>query len=283
MVTAIPVKTRNVEWTINYMFSKNINTVKELWDDLQEYTIYGLTTGPQLKAKVGQSLTTWVYDAVETVTDKSSPYYGYTVVNSKTGYPIMSSSETETLGKADADFQMGLTNTLKWKNLSCGFTMDWSHGGLMYSATENILYFTGNAEQTAYNYRNSFIFPKSVKVVDGEYVENNIPVNLRNKIYSYYNSSSDPYMYRNNLIDKSYLKLREVNVTYNMPKAWFKNTIISDLSISLVGRNLLMWTPNQGIIDPEGTNYGNDLTSEYGEYYAAPTTRTFGGSIKVNF
>lgn len=283
MVSAIPVRTKDFEWTVNYQFSKNINTVKELWDGLQEYTIYGLTTGPQLKAKVGQSLTTWVMDAVTTVEDKASPYYGYTVVNSRTGYPIMSSSETEVIGKADADFQMGLTNQLKWKNFSLGATLDWSHGGLMYSATQGILNFTGNGENTAYNNRNPFIFPKSVKEVGGEYVENNIPVNLRNKLSYYYNDSYNPYMYRSLLVDKSYLKLREINITYNMPKAWFRNTLISDMSVSLVGRNLLMWTPDQGIIDPEGTNYGNDLTSEYGEYYAAPTTRTFGGSIKINF
>ena len=44
-----------------------------------------------------------------------------------------------------------------------------------------------------------------------------------------------------------------------------------------------MWTPNQGMIDPDTTNYGNDLTSQFGEYYASPSTRTFGGSIKIVF
>ncbi len=53
--------------------------------------------------------------------------------------------------------------------------------------------------------------------------------------------------------------------------------------VSLVGRNLLMWTKSQGFIDPEMTNYGNDLTSEYGEFYAAPTVRCFGGNIKITF
>ena len=34
-------------------------------------------------------------------------------------------------------------------------------------------------------------------------------------------------------------------------------------------------------VDPEGTNYGNDILSEIGEFGAAPTNRTFGGGIKV--
>ena len=37
------------------------------------------------------------------------------------------------------------------------------------------------------------------------------------------------------------------------------------------------------MIDPDTTNYGNDLTSQFGEYYASPSTRTFGGSIKIVF
>ncbi len=44
-----------------------------------------------------------------------------------------------------------------------------------------------------------------------------------------------------------------------------------------------MWTPKQGLVDPDNTNYGNDLTSQYGEYFSAPSTRTFGGSVKIVF
>jgi len=50
----------------------------------------------------------------------------------------------------------------------------------------------------------------------------------------------------------------------------------------LIGRNLFMWTPKKNnYVDPEGTNYGNDILSEIGEFGAAPTNRTFGGGIKV--
>ena len=52
--------------------------------------------------------------------------------------------------------------------------------------------------------------------------------------------------------------------------------------VSLIGRNLFMWTPKKNnYVDPEGTNYGNDILSEIGEFGAAPTNRTFGGGIKV--
>ena len=75
-----------------------------------------------------------------------------------------------------------------------------------------------------------------------------------------------------------------MNFTYRFPSKWFKDVKwISGASLSLIGRNLLMWTPSQGIVDPDATNYGNDLTSQFGEYYSAPSTRSFGGSVKITF
>lgn len=284
-VNAVPVRVKDFSWDLTWTFAKNKNKVESLWDDVQETTIYGLTSGPQLKAIVGKSLGTWTDYAIETVTDKSSPYYGYTVVDSKTGYPEMSSSEVEVLGYADPKFTMGLTNTFSFRNMSLGFTLDWRHGGLMYSATNSIVYFNGNAEETMYNMRDAWIWPKSVIAnADGTYSENNVPVDNYYSMNGVWYSNYNYVRYRDELVDKSYLKLREVNFTYRFPSKWFKDVKwLSGASLSLIGRNLLMWTPNQGIIDPDTTNYGNDLTSQFGEYYSAPSTRSFGGSVKITF
>lgn len=284
-VGIVPVRTKDWEWNFTYTFSKNKNEVKELWDDVKETTIYGLTTGTQLKAIVGEPLGTWTYYKTETVQDKSSPYYGKTIVNARTGYPELSSTETEIIGYADPKFTMGFNNTVRWKDLSLGFSFDWRYGGKMYSATQSIIYFNGNAEQTLYNMRDSFVVPDAVYMgSDGQYHENNIPVTAYYHLGNYWYSNYNVERYRDDLVDKTYLKLREVNLTYRLPRKWFAGVKwLSGIDVSLVGRNLLMWTPNQGIIDPDMTNYGNDLTSQFGEYYSAPTTRTFGGSIKIIF
>lgn len=284
-VGAVPVRTKDWEWQIGYTFSKNNNKVIELWDDVEETTIYGLTEGVQLKAIKGQPLGTWTYYKNETVTDENSPYYGKTIVNSTTGFPVVSSTEEEIIGYADPKFTMGFNTTLRWKDLSLSASLDWRNGGKMYSATTSIVYFNGNAEETMYNYRDSFVYPDAVyKGADGEYHENNIPVNNYYNMNYYWYSSTNKEMYRRDLIDKTYLKLREVNLSYRLPAKWFDTAKwIQGIDLSIFGRNLLMWTPNQGMIDPDTTNYGNDLTSQFGEYYAAPSTRTFGGSIKIVF
>ena len=284
-VGIVPVRTNDFEWNIGYTFTKNKNTVESLWDDVTEYYVYGLADGPQLKAIVGESLCTWVDYKYATVTDESSPYYGKVIVNPTTGYPTYDSSETEILGKADPDFTMGFNSNIRFKNLSLGFSFDWRHGGLMYSATKGIARFTGNDEDTMYNMRDTWVYPDAVyKGTDGQYHENNIPVNAYYNLNGIWYSNYNYTAYRDDLLDKGYLKLRELNLTYKLPQKWFENVNwLSSINVSLVGRNLLMWTPKQGLIDPDTTNYGNDLTSEYGEYYSSPSTRTVGGSIKIVF
>ena len=57
-----------------------------------------------------------------------------------------------------------------------------------------------------------------------------------------------------------------------------------ELDVSFIGRNLFMLTPKaNNYVDPEITNYGNDITSELGEFAALPSTRNIGGGIKVVF
>lgn len=280
----VPVRTKDFEWNILYTFTKNNNTVDELWDDVQEYNIYGLSAGPQLVAKVGEAMGTWIDYKIKTVTDESSPYYGMTIVNANTGFPTYDASETEVLGKADYDFSMGLSNTIRWKDLTLGFSFDWRKGGLMYSATQSIVYFNGNAEQTMYNMRDPYVWPNSVYQDASGYHENNVPVDQYYTMQGAYYSNYNYVMYRDDLIDKSYVKLRDLSLTYDLPKSLLGNAKwIQSAQLSVVGRNLLMWTPKQGIVDPDMTNYGNDLESQYGEYYSAPSTRSIGGGIKIVF
>ena len=86
------------------------------------------------------------------------------------------------------------------------------------------------------------------------------------------------------VLNKSFVKLRELSISYKFPKKLFTNTFISSAELSLVGRNLFLWTPKDNVfVDPEATNYGNDLLSDLGEFSAGPTMRNIGGSIKITF
>lgn len=161
----------------------------------------------------------------------------------------------------------------------------------MYTRTKDIEYFTGNAMQTAYNDRNDFVIPNSVnEIVDAEgnttYVENQTAIGLtgyNSKIYDYWNGGGAD-MESAWLIDKSYVKLRSVVLSWDLPKQWFKDIFIKDVVLSAYGNNLFVWTPSSNtFIDPEMTSFGNDLEGNYGEWSANPSSRHFGFNLKFKF
>jgi len=282
MVNLTPIRTKDWEWNVGATFTKNWSKVKELWGDTQEYNIT-YTRSVYLDLKVGEPIGVFSIPAVATVQDQSSPYYGYAIVNNN-GFLTQSSTEEKVIGKIEPDFMMGFTTSLKYKNFSFSAVGDWRKGGYMYSGTSYITHFNGNSTQTIYNERNSFVYPNSVKVVGGEYVENNIPVLASQMNYAQGNYSYNPQIRDDMVIPKSYFKLREVALTYNVPTQALEKLPISRLSVSIIGRNLLLFTPKKNnYVDPEGTNMGNDLYAQFGETTGVVTTRNIGGSLKIEF
>jgi hypothetical protein len=80
-----------------------------------------------------------------------------------------------------------------------------------------------------------------------------------------------------NLMSKTFSKLREVTITYQMPKKWFQNSnFIRQANISLVGRNLLYFAEKKDIdLDQYITNNYSGLQS--------PTAKRYGVNINITF
>ena len=86
------------------------------------------------------------------------------------------------------------------------------------------------------------------------------------------------------VIPKDFFKIREVTLSYDLPKKALKSTPLSKVTLSFIGRNLFLFTPKKNnYVDPEVANMGNDLTSEFGEISSGTSYRSFGGAIKVEF
>ena len=154
----------------------------------------------------------------------------------------------------------------------------------MYSETSYITHFNGNSTETVFNERDAFVYPHSVKIVGGEYVENNIPVTSNYMNYAQGNYSYNPEVRRDFVVSRSYFKLRELALTYDFPKTITSALKMQKLSLSLVGHNLLLITPkHQNYIDPESSNFGNDISSEFGETMGSVSTRNYGINLKVVF
>ena len=276
LITLVPVRTKDFEWAITWNYTKNKNKVISLPEELGgEVNIYGLSGSTGLYAIEGEEM--GIFKCYRTKTDGE----GHIVVNNK-GIPLQT-DDIEKVGSMNYKYQMGIGNTFRYKGVSLGIDFDIRKGGLLFSRTADISYFTGNAMQTAYNDRNPFIVPNSVQSDgNGGYVENTTPLDPT-QIYNFWNNGgflSDESF----LVDKSYVKLRSVVLSWELPKKWLSGTPLQGVKVSFFGNNLFLWTPSSNtFIDPELTSFGNDLSGNYGEYSANPSSRKFGFNVNVKF
>ncbi len=279
---AKPIDGRNFTWSLSYTFSKNWNKLVSLTTGLDNI-ILNTAYDASLIGYPGKSLT-GIYAPVP----KYSPD-GKIIVSATTGMPVEDPNGKGFYGNAEYDYMMGMLNTFTYKNFQLSFSLDYRVGGKMYSGTADLLNFTGNAYNTTYNDRRPFIIPNSViEIVDAAgkstYVENKVEINESSYTDYWYPTQNKAGSYYARIIDKSFLKLRDISLSYNLPARWASKIHASNISLSVYGRNFLLWTPTSNFyIDPEASNLGNDLTSELGEFRTAPTSHQIGVSLKASF
>ena len=77
-----------------------------------------------------------------------------------------------------------------------------------------------------------------------------------------------------------YFRVREIGLSYHLPKAWFKN--IADVKVGFSGRNLInVFKYNS--YDPEVSNFGTNAISSNVEVTPFPSAKSFNFTVSVNF
>lgn len=290
-----PVETRNFTWNLSYVFARNWNKVLNLTGASQDPLLLGYTSAvdAELRAVVGKTVAS-IYDGVPQKTAT-----GQTVVNPQTGFSIPNATALDQFGLTKGyygtalyTYTMGMTNTFTYKDFSLSASLDFRYGGIMYSNTANLSLFVGNSVTTTYNDRRPFIMPNSVVAgPNGTYTPNTTFIGAasggESDQYANYYAESNSYSANadaQRIIDRSFLKLRDVNLSYNLPGKWASRIKAGSASLGIYGRNFLLWTPKGNVyVDPEASNLGNDLTSELGEMSTAPLTKSYGFILKLVF
>lgn len=155
------------------------------------------------------------------------------------------------VGDANPKFQMSLSSDLTHGRFSLGFLWDWKHGGDIINLTQLLYDASGNSpdQVSAGNTRISTWAGGKTKV----YVQ-----------------------------DASYLKLRELSLSMELPAAVPARFGMSTARLSLTGRNLLKFTPYKGL-DPEVSNFGNQAIARNIDVAPFPPSRSFFLSIDLGF
>ncbi|MEO5063205.1 SusC/RagA family TonB-linked outer membrane protein [Bacteroides ovatus] len=307
---AVPIQTsKGFRWNLDLNYGANSSKVVKLDDEglITSYQLY--SSGIQILASVGEAYgtlfgTSYVRDA-----------NGNVVVDAN-GLPKISTTN-KTLGKFTPDWTGGISNTFSYRSLSLSFLIDASVGGSIFSNTNKtgkytgvlantlsgrdaehggLWYYTdamGNnvrlPESPSYSVSSDGLYyaqvnGQSTRVYqDGIMVEGVTESGSKNEEVV----SAEKYYHRiysiaeANVYDASYVKLREVALSYRLPRLWTQKLHLQEASVTLTGRNL--WTiyksgPN---IDPESAlTTGN---AQGVEAYSLPTTRSFGVNLSVKF
>ena len=81
--------------------------------------------------------------------------------------------------------------------------------------------------------------------------------------------------------DASYVKLRELSLSYNLPKSFLANTFISSASVSFVGSNLWIIHKNLPYSDPEASQSAGNIRGW--QSGTLPATKNFGFNVNLKF
>lgn len=100
--------------------------------------------------------------------------------------------------------------------------------------------------------------------------------------YNYYGNGFNRDNIEAATYDATYVKLREVSLTYQLPSNLLQAAGIARASVSFVGRNLLLFSDVPSI-DPETYSIRNGLFVNGFESTQLPSTRSFGVSLNLGF
>lgn len=283
-LTASPVKTEAFEWQVGLNWARNKNKVVSLANNLTTYqlnTSYNALTqttttssfrGLSVEARVGQPYGTFFGKGFLRAPDGQ-------IVYDAQGYPMLESA-SRVLGNFTPDWIGGFSNTFRYKNLSLSTLIDVKHGGDIFSQSINIGRYTGVLAETTMGREDGIVGQGVVNkgtAAAPEYVPNEKRISSEEYHHKYYLLTNN----ENTIFDASYVKLREVKLTYMLSGQVFKKLPFRDIAISVVGRNLALLKSNLPHIDPE-TSYYNDGNLQGIENGQIPTTRTVGFNISFN-
>lgn len=273
-----PIKQKNWQWdiTVNWSkYSKYYTKLDPIYSEKKPWV------------KVGERVD--VYSLYDYLRDKDG-----NIIHSA-GKPQYSDYESK-YGYSDPDWIWGLSSTLKYKNLQLAISLDGRFGGLTQTITEMYMWKAGSHPKSVTPERyldattgSEHYIGKGVKVVSGAATFDAYGnITSDNRVYAPNDVAITYESYTNTLhkgtawggaaspadvFSTTFLKIREISLTYDVPKSIYKKIHMSNLSLSAIGQNIFLWSKQFKYSDPDG-GYDN---------FSDPSIRYLGFNLKVTF
>ncbi len=272
VVRLTPVRSNMLTWKLFGTWSQNHNKVNTIIKNDSETDELAIFTGlvhftghgsMNLVAAEGQPFgtfkgTNYVYDD-----------NGKIVVDGN-GNPQKSAS-LEYLGSYQPKWIGSLGTSISSHGFTVSALLDGKKGGKFFSGTATSTIFNGTSIKTDIGNREDFILENSVNA-DGS------ANTTATQAYDYYKSTPAASY----LIDASYLKLREITLSYTLPKTTLGR--FKSVTVGLFGKNLKFWLPSENVFaDPEVSGIGGASDATGIETTTTPPAKSYGAEIRLNF
>lgn len=298
-----PVTGKDFSWDLSVNFAKNTNTVLSLAEGVPYLTLSDARwLGVSVVAKPGAP-----YGAILGFDYQRDPQ-GNIILDPQTLAPKQA-EERSILGKGTWSWTGGLTNTFRYKGFGLTTVIDIKHGSNLFSMTNmfavirgsHISTLPGRAEwikseedrqtagmtieawraagrvrgytpqgvvQSGVDAQGKPVYKANTTAVD--------PSNYWSQFYSDGNGVATPFIY-----DASYIKMREITLSYRLPKSAIAKLGIKEMSVAVVSRNPFIIHKNVPNVDPDSNyNNGNGQGLEYG---SLPSRKSWGFNLNFRF
>lgn len=196
------------------------------------------------------------------ISDGVDPETGELMYRDVNGDGRLSSSDRTYIGDPNPDFTYGMTNNLSWKGFNLNIFIQGSYG--------NDILNVGRMEtEGMYNGMN-----QSTRVLNRW----RIPGQITDVPKAGFDMKTSTYF----IEDGSYLRLKDISLSYDITGKWMKKAGITKLQPYFTATNLLTWTSYKGY-DPEVNQYGNSGTVQGIDYGTYPQSKSFIFGVNVEF
>ena len=293
LLSTTPVKTQNFRFDLSFNFAKNKNKIIELTPELENYTIEEARWASAIiVARKGESFGEIMGHPLLRNEEGA-------IVHNDAGLPLAADTIVS-FGNVNPNWVGGVNTTLTYKGFSLSASIDIRNGGKVYSMTNRSLYQSGlhvNTLDGRDGWNQSESERRIAGVVSdawtptGGYIGKGV-VNVgteENPIWESNTNYSNPSVYWSTYIqspegfiyDASYIKLRSLAISYNLPQKWIAKFGLGGMQVSFIANNLWIISKHTPNIDPESSyNNGNGQGFEYG---SMPGRKSYGFNLNLKF
>lgn len=269
-LTSRNIVNKDFEWNTTFNISSNTNKILSLLgkdadgdgkeDDLVASNLF-----------IGESTSAiynYIIDGIWQINDDIPTGYspGNYKIRDTNGDGEITTDDRVIVGKIDPAYSFGLMNKFRYKNFSFSFFINSVQGGKDgYLGSNSSAIVRGNANDRRWN---------RISKLAADYWSPNNP----NATYSRSTNAGAivPTAYQ----DRSFIRLQDVNLSYNLPQKWLKPIGIANLDVYVNGKNLITITDWKGW-DPEVLTYDSDGNPGWSNYWGRPVLRSFTFGLNI--